>query len=140
VAVLPGLKERHAGGFQGLTRTEIDARWPGWLEMRRRPDGWEHDDALVARAQAAIAAGAAVARRDGHRCVVAVTHGGVLMALDAHVGVAPERYPNLSGRWYEIDGAGGGNGRGDGESPDGIAIVAGERVELVPEGVDLGLE
>ena len=136
VTVLPGLEERHAGDFQGLTRTEIDARWPGWLEMRLRPDGWEHDDDLVARARTAIAAGVDVARREGHDSILAVTHGGVLMALDAHAGVVPERYPNLSGRWYEI-----GDGRPDGAG--GVArpgIEPGDRVELVPEGVDLGLE
>jgi probable phosphoglycerate mutase len=125
VTVLPGLQERHAGEFQGLTRAEIDARWPGWLELRRRPDGWEHDDVLVDRARSAIGAGIGHAAEAGHRCVVAVTHGGVLMALDADAGVAPHRYPNLSGRWYETDGA---------------AMEPGERVELVPEGIDLGLE
>ena len=41
-----GLQERHVGSWTGLTRAEIEARQPGWLDDGRRPEGWEDDDTV----------------------------------------------------------------------------------------------
>ena len=40
VVVDPRLKERDAGEFSGLTRDEIEERFPGALAARRWPPGW----------------------------------------------------------------------------------------------------
>ena len=117
----PDLRERHAGEWQGLTRAEIERDWPGYLgppppiegtvaaadtattvaqeDTRRRPPGWEPDDALVGRAVVAL-------RRiyelvsDGE--ALAVTHGGLVYALEAMLGAPFVRLPNLGGRWVEV--------------------------------------
>ena len=114
VVVEPDLRERHAGEWQGLTRPEIDEGWPGYLEDHRRPDGWEPDDTLLARATAAL-------RRihdlvpDGE--AIAVTHGGLVYVLEGSFGEPFERLPNLAGRWIEV-------------GPDGPTKL-GDRVLLV---------
>ena len=43
VVLLPGLMERHAGVWQGLTRRQIEEAFPGYLDAGRRPPGWEDD-------------------------------------------------------------------------------------------------
>ena len=50
------LRERHAGAWEGRTRAEIDAGWPGFLESGRRPDGYEADASVLDRVLDALAA------------------------------------------------------------------------------------
>lgn len=118
VVSYPGLVERHAGEWQGLTRPEIEAAWPGYLEAGGRPPGWEADEALCARALDALGA---IATAIGDGDVVVVTHGGVIYALEAMLGSAFERLANLGARWIEH--------RADG-------WVLGDRVDLLG-GVDV---
>ena len=97
----PDLVERHAGGFQGLTRPEIDERFPGYLADGRRPPGWELDDDVTMRASGALARIAAQVGEGGTALVV--THGGVIACLERLVGARREgRLPNLGGRWFEV--------------------------------------
>ncbi|MGZ8733608.1 MAG: histidine phosphatase family protein [Acidimicrobiia bacterium] len=110
------LRERHAGEWEGLTRAEIDAGWPGFLTEHKRPAGWEDDDPLLERAFAALTDIAA--RFPGGR-VVAVTHGGVIRALERRFGAEDLPVPNLGGRWVEV-----------GDTPTRL----GERVLLVDVG------
>ena len=126
VIVDPGLRERDAGEWSGLTRAEIHERWPGYLPddpaLRdgpagaevRRPPGWEPDDHLRDRALAAI--DRMVAAVDGGDAL-AVTHGGLVYAIEGHFGEPWTRLPNLGGRWVE-------------GGPDG-PLVLGDRVVLV---------
>jgi probable phosphoglycerate mutase len=96
VRVDPRLRERHAGPWQGLTRAQIDERWPDHLSTGRRPDGYEPDDAVVARAVAVLADLARLHRGDQ---LLVVTHGGVVRALERHLGAHDDGLlPNLSGR------------------------------------------
>jgi broad specificity phosphatase PhoE len=101
----PRWRERNAGDWQGLTRAEIEEGWPGHLADGRRPDRWEHDDAVVGRALDALTAADVGARAAGHGVVVVVTHGGVVRTLERHLGdPTNELLPNLGGRWFDVDG------------------------------------
>jgi broad specificity phosphatase PhoE len=101
VVVEPDLVERDAGEWQGLTRAEIDAAWPGYLEADRRPPGYEDHDHLVARARGALDR---IAVEYGGADVLVVTHGGLIGALERDAGLPWERLPNLAGRWLTHQG------------------------------------
>jgi broad specificity phosphatase PhoE len=97
----PDLGERFAGSFQGLTRAEIEERFPGFLAEGRRPDDFETSESVAERAVVALARIAADIGDDGTALVI--SHGGVIHALEALVGATREgRLPNLGGRWFEI--------------------------------------
>jgi broad specificity phosphatase PhoE len=85
-------RERDVGPWTGLTRAEIDDRWPGWLEDHRRPEGFEHDDDVVARALPALLE---LGSRDTGRSVLVVTHGGVIRSIERHLGLEAEWIDNL---------------------------------------------
>jgi len=135
----PGLRERDAGEWSGLTRAEIDRDWPGYLDPppadrhasfgngpaadasaqpkaeRRRPPSWEPDEVLIERVVAALG-GIHDLAPDGE--VIVVTHGGVVYALEGLLGSPFERLANLAGRWIEI-------------GPGGELQRLGDRVVLV---------
>jgi probable phosphoglycerate mutase len=106
------LRERDAGEWTGLTRAEIEQRYPGYLPDGRRPPGWESDEELVARAQGAL-------RRitdaiPGGDALV-ITHAGVVFAVERHLGQERTRLANVEGRWVTI-------------APEGLRL--GDRVVL----------
>ena len=92
-------RERRAGPWEGSTRAQIEAAWPGYLGDGRRPPGFEGDDVVAVRALDALAAAAAAGE------TLVVTHSGVLRALVAHLG-GTVRGPlhNLSGWWFVGEG------------------------------------
>lgn len=92
----PRLRERDVGAWSGLTRDEIEQRWPGYLAARRSPPDFEGDDALLGRAGAGLAA---AVDGTGSGDVLVVTHGGVIRTIERALGATPERLPNLGGRW-----------------------------------------
>src|SRR5690606_13387307 len=115
------LRERHAGEWQGLTKAEIEAGWPGYLDQRRRPPGFESAESLSARTDAALPR---ILDRHAGRRVLVVSHGGVIYRREEVLGGGGGRIPNLGGRWLHH--------RGPDEHPpsvDGLAL--GERVILV---------
>jgi broad specificity phosphatase PhoE len=89
------LRERHAGEWTGLTRAEIDARWPRYLSQHRRPPGFEDDDVLLERVLPALVE--TVGGRPGARVLV-VTHGGVVRTVERHLGADSPPLPNLGAR------------------------------------------
>ncbi len=95
VVVEPRLRERDAGEWTGLTRAEIDARFPGWLSQRRHPPGFEADAPLLERVLPALAdlAGAGPATQ-----ALVVTHGGVVRTVERHLGADAPPLPNLAAR------------------------------------------
>ena len=99
----PRLREREAGEWTGLTRAEIEERYPGALAERRRPPGFEVDDVLVVRALGALQDLAATL---AGRTAIAVTHGGVILAVERHHGEERSPVANLEGRWIEVGRAG----------------------------------
>lgn len=101
-AVMPSLRERDVGAWTGLTRAEIERRWPGALSgPMPEPPGGETAAALVERALAAV--GELAESHPGRR-VLAVSHGGLIRALERHLGVEPDPLPNLGGVDLSIDG------------------------------------
>ena len=106
VEVEPDLRERDVGDWSGRTTEEIELIWPGAIEAWRagrldRPPGGEHEPSFRARVLSAVERLAA--RPDGPLLVV--THGGVIRAVERHLGGDPRSTANLSGRWVAaIDG------------------------------------
>lgn len=116
VGVEPRLRERDVGEWTGLTRAEIDQRWPGALASPTDPPGGEGPGELLVRVLAGVQA---VVDACGDGVVLAVSHGGVIRCLERHLGVDPEPLPNLGGMWLEV-------------TPRGM--VAGPRLLLVDPG------
>jgi broad specificity phosphatase PhoE len=103
--VFAGLRERDVGAFTGLTRTEIETRWPGLLggPGRLDPPGAETRTALVARALATLHR---VAELHPGRAVMAISHGALIRCLEAHLGVTLDGPPaHLAGRWLTVEDA-----------------------------------
>ena len=107
-----GLRERDVGEWSGLTRADIHREWPGYLAddrrvamgrqgaaKARRPPGWEADDHLLSRVGKALSS---INRLVPDGDVLAITHGGVVYALELAHGAEPSRLSNLAGRWVEV--------------------------------------
>lgn len=108
VVSMPGLVERHAGEWEGLTRAEIEERYPGYLEAGDRPPRWEADDDLEERAMSALGQIVTGMAEEGGGVdvdVVVVTHGGVIYQIERRFGAPFERMANLGARWIELRGA-----------------------------------
>lgn len=117
VLVEQGLRERHAGEWQGLTRDDIEQDWPGWLAERRRPPGFEATDPFTERVTTALDH---LAHVHAGADMLVVSHGGVIYVLEEHHGHTFERIPNLGGRHLTHHG------------PD-RGITLGERMILVDD-------
>lgn len=115
VVLEPGLRERNVGEWSGLTRPEIEAKWPGILEdwsqgkMTVIPGGEGDIGPRVAPVVERLAAEA-----DG--TVLAVTHGGVIHAVERYLDAEFVRTGNLCGRWVRWE---------DGRLTAGDAFVLG---------------
>jgi probable phosphoglycerate mutase len=77
----PGLREVDVGSWSGLTRAEIDERFPG----RDRPDG-ETRAQHLARVLAAVKR---IARNHVGGRILIVSHGGTMRALRSHASDEP---------------------------------------------------
>ncbi len=119
------VRERHAGEWTGLTRPEIEARFPGYLAERRTPPGWEHDDDVIVRAHAALDD---LRRMHPAGVVLLVTHAGVIRALERGAGLEDGLVANLGGRWFEV----GDHGIEAGEA---VGLLDATRVEVTTPGV-----
>jgi broad specificity phosphatase PhoE len=117
-------RERAAGEWEGLTRDEIEAGWPGFLDRHLRPPGFEHDEQLLDRVLAGLAE---LHRAHPGQTVLLVSHGGVLRALERHAGAADGPFPNLSGRFFTVSSAGP-DGPGRADQP---AVELGQRLYLL---------
>jgi broad specificity phosphatase PhoE len=109
------LRERSAGDWEGLTKDQIEAQYPGWLAERRTPPGWEDDEVLIERAVGALARIAAAIGDDGTALVL--SHGGVIRALyQVTTGERLKVIPNVSGVWFEV-------GRGVFRAGDTVVLI-----------------
>jgi broad specificity phosphatase PhoE len=102
-----GLRERNVGDFTGLTREEIEARWPGvlaeWRQGRveRAPNGEGRE--FIERILAALDR---LAEQFRGRRIVVVAHGGVIRTLHRHLGGEPGPPHHLGGLWIHLDDQG----------------------------------
>lgn len=113
------LSERSAGEWEGLTRVEIEERYPGYLDAGERPPGYESDGSIVERSSDALRR---LADRHPGSTLLVVSHGGIIHALErVHSGDDRwQRLDNLTGRWFSVG--------------DGGIVPVGPRVALVPDG------
>lgn len=93
------------GPWQGLTRNEIEAGWPGYLAQLRRPEGAEPFDAVVERVTAAVTD---IARATPGGEVLIVAHGGILRLLRRSLGAGghDDHFANLGGARFTVHGSG----------------------------------
>lgn len=90
VLKLPGLRERHLGVLQGLTRKEAVQKQPAAFASYRSgqneslviPGGGESEHQFTARVAAALLW---IATMNLGRRVVAVSHGGVILSAHRHI-------------------------------------------------------
>ncbi|MGH9179106.1 MAG: histidine phosphatase family protein [Acidimicrobiales bacterium] len=105
VTVDTDLRERDVGDWTGRTTDEIDLIWPGAITAWRtglldQPPGGEHEPSFRARAAGAVHR---LAGAPGDDPVLVVTHGGVIRAIERHLGGERRGTPNLAGRWMDLD-------------------------------------
>lgn len=104
------LREREVGEWSGLTRDEIDERFPGYLSPTeddspdvwkpRRPPGWESDASLTLRLQQVLVR---IRHQVDEGDVLVVAHAGLLYAAERELGADGSRLGNLEGVQLEID-------------------------------------
>jgi broad specificity phosphatase PhoE len=109
------VRERNVGEWSGLTRAEIDVHYPGFLDERRSPPGFESDESVLERVIPALLAIARATPGD----VLVISHGGVIRTVERSLGIEPGALPNLGGRWIDVDGE---------------SMRGGERVVLIDPG------
>jgi probable phosphoglycerate mutase len=97
------LRERDVGEWTGLTRLEINRRWPGWIEDLRRPDGFEEVDAVLLRVLEAFAS---MREASPGGSLLVVTHGGVIRSLASSYGLDDIPVANLAGITMRISESG----------------------------------
>ncbi len=118
IVPVPELIERSAGEWSGLTRSDIERDWPGYLEAEKRPPNYEHDPDLWVRVQAGLGIIADMLKSGDEALVVA--HGGIVYMLEERLGQRRGRLPNLGAIWIDIE-------------PDG-SLMPRDRVNLIDEG------
>jgi broad specificity phosphatase PhoE len=97
VVSLPELREVDVGEWSGLTREEIEARWPGAMgTWRDEGHGWQAGESYEEMAARVVASIDRLAREhDGDR-ILYVGHGGTIRALLAHAhGISYTQYRKL---------------------------------------------
>ena len=99
IATHPGLTERDLGEWTGLTRSEVEERWPGYLNEHKWPESAETTEAFIKRVLEAIHSIAEEHDED----VLLVAHAGVIITLEQSLGVPWRRIGNLCGRAVEYD-------------------------------------
>lgn len=88
------LCERNAGEWSGLTKDEIEDRFPRYLAGDRRPPNYESDVSLLSRSLAALNQ---TAETYPGAVVLISTHGGVIKTTIESMHPGPVRIPNLAG-------------------------------------------
>ena len=99
VSVHKEFRERHAGVWQGLTRSEIEASWPNAIADQRWPEGYESDESVIQRVVPCLER-----LRENNENVLLIAHAGLIRALDRFTDAEEASITNnLSGRWYQLN-------------------------------------
>lgn len=133
-----GVRERDVGEWAGLTRSEIDVQFPGYLppldakDARgttvRRPPSWEPDESVIRRVTGVLQR---IRIEVGPGEVLVVGHAGILYAVERALGGHGDRLGNLEGRWFELVGS-----KANWPEPTDLTELArlGERITLLEPG------
>jgi broad specificity phosphatase PhoE len=85
VVRLPELREVDVGSWSGLTRAEVEARFPDGLERWQRGGlGWDDGESYEDMAARVVAAVGRIAAAHAGGRVLVVSHGGSIRAVKAH--------------------------------------------------------
>lgn len=103
IATHPGLTERDLGEWTGLTRSEVEERWPGYLNEHKWPESAETTEAFIKRVLEGIHSIAGEIAGEHDKDVLVVAHAGVIITLEQSLGVPWRRIGNLCGRAVEYD-------------------------------------
>jgi broad specificity phosphatase PhoE len=88
IEVDAGLRERHTGIFQGMTREQMAARYPAeYAAYRADPHGYQvpGGESGRQRRERSVRVLNALADRHADETIVVITHGGFLMGFFEHV-------------------------------------------------------
>jgi phosphoserine phosphatase len=86
VTTLRELREIDVGDWQGLTREEIDARFPdAYLAWRQGETGWSNGETYDQLAARVLPALERIARAHPGGTLIVVGHGGTIRAVRAHI-------------------------------------------------------
>jgi len=100
----PGLREINVGPWQGLTRKEIDKRYPRFVENDMRPPGYEADHDVFTRVNQSLID---IATEHVGAMGLVVTHSGIIRVMRHLLGHSDQRnHRNLEGCWFIISGTG----------------------------------
>jgi probable phosphoglycerate mutase len=110
---LAELREVDVGPWQGLTRRDIDRRFPGFLDNDMRPSGYEADESVFERVRSALVRLATESTDDSTGASsrptgLLVTHSGVIRVMRRVLGCPNQRnHRNLESCWFTVttDGA-----------------------------------
>lgn len=100
----PGFREINVGPWQGLTRKEIDRRFPGFVDNDMRPPGYEADESVFERVRFGLIS---LADTHANKVGLIVTHSGVIRVLRRVLGHPDQRnHRNLEGCWFALSAEG----------------------------------
>lgn len=107
--VEPALRELDVGSWSGLTRPEIEERWPGELDRFDRgvvtaAPGGESRDRFDSRVGAALGAVTRLVNDRRAGCTLVVSHGGVLRSVARLAGMEEVPVGHLGGLVAEAGG------------------------------------
>lgn len=120
----PRLRETDVGEWQGLTHTQIERDWPGYLQAHKRPPGFETDDSIVARVTHSLAE---IAENFQGGEVLCIAHAGVIRVMRRAHRVVDTRIANLGGCHFTV------------RTAPSLSIEIGDVVDLFEHG-ELGEE
>jgi broad specificity phosphatase PhoE len=94
---LPELREVDTGSWSGLSRADVEARFPeGFTRWRAGRSGWEDGETYEEMAQRVICALRTIAENHPDGRVLIISHGGPIRAIHAAAeGVAIDDYRRL---------------------------------------------
>lgn len=118
------LRETDVGEWQGLTHTQIERDWPGFLAEHKRPPGFEKDESIVERVTSALVD---LSTNFEGAEILCIAHAGVIRVMRRAHNVLDTRIANLGGCHFTV------------RRQHSISIEIGDVVDLFEHG-ELGEE